>query len=62
MRPNLETEATAMRVVMAHERAQGRQVYDVSEKNLGYDVTSLDLDSGELSASSRSRASRAPPG
>ena len=48
MRPNLETEATAMQVVMAHERAQGRQVYDVSEKNLGYDVTSLDLDSGEL--------------
>ena len=28
--------------------AQGRQVYDVSEKNLGYDVTSLDLASGEL--------------
>ena len=37
-----------MRVVMEHERAQGRQVYDVSEKNLGYDVTSLDLASGEL--------------
>jgi len=48
MRPNLETEATAMRVVMDHERAQGRQVYDVHEKNLGYDVTSLDLNSGEL--------------
>ena len=48
MRPDLDTEATAMRVVMEHERAQGRQVYDVSEKNLGYDVTSLDLDSGEL--------------
>jgi hypothetical protein len=26
----------------------GGQVYDVSEKNLGYDVTSLDLASGEL--------------
>ena len=37
-----------MRVVMEHERAQGRQVYDVSEKNLGYDITSLDLASGEL--------------
>ena len=37
-----------MRVVMEHEQAQGRQVYDVSEKNLGYDVTSLDLASGEL--------------
>ncbi len=48
LRPNFETEAIAMRVVMEHERAQGRQVYDVSEKNLGYDVTSLDLGSGEL--------------
>ncbi|MDI9570361.1 MAG: DUF3883 domain-containing protein [Pseudomonadota bacterium] len=48
MRPNLETEAIAMRVVMEHEQAQGRQVYDVHEKNLGYDVTSLDLNSGEL--------------
>jgi superfamily II DNA or RNA helicase len=48
LQPNPETEAAAMRVVMEHERAQGRQVYDVSEKNLGYDVTSLDLASGEL--------------
>ena len=48
LKPNFETEATAMRVVMEHEQAQGRQVYDVSEKNLGYDVTSLDLTSGEL--------------
>ena len=48
LQPDFETEATAMRVVMDHERAQGRQVYDVSEQNLGYDVTSLDLASGEL--------------
>lgn len=48
LQSNFETEAIAMRVVMEHERAQGRQVYDVSEKNLGYDVTSLDLASGEL--------------
>lgn len=48
MRPNLETEATAMRIVMEYEKAQGRQVYDVHEKNLGYDVTSLDINSGEL--------------
>jgi hypothetical protein len=48
LRPNLETEATAMQVVIEHERAQGREVYDVHEKNLGYDVTSLDLRSGEL--------------
>ena len=37
-----------MRVVMDHEAALGRQVFDVSEKNLGYDITSLDLASGEL--------------
>ena len=48
LQPNLETEATAMRVVMEYEKAQGRQVYDVHEKNLGYDITSLDLSSGEL--------------
>jgi superfamily II DNA or RNA helicase len=48
LKPNFETEATAMRVVIHHEQRQGRQVYDVSEKNLGYDVTSLDLTSGEL--------------
>ena len=48
LQPNPVTEATAMRVVMEHEQALGRQVYDVSEKNLGYDVTSLDLNSGDL--------------
>jgi hypothetical protein len=37
-----------MQTVMDYERTQGRQVYDVHEKNLGYDVTSLDLSSGEL--------------
>ncbi len=48
LKPNPETEATAMQVVMEYERSQGRQVYDVHEKNLGYDITSLDLSSGEL--------------
>jgi len=48
MQPNLETEAISMRVVMEYEQSQGRQVYDVHEKNLGYDLTSLDLNSGEL--------------
>jgi superfamily II DNA or RNA helicase len=48
LKPNFETEAIAMRVAMEHECALGRQVYDVSEKNLGYDITSLDLASGEL--------------
>ena len=48
LRPHPETEMTAMRVVMDHEAARGCQVYDVHEQNLGYDVTSLDLQSGEL--------------
>ena len=48
LRPSAETEMTAMRVVMEYERAQGRQVTDVHEKNLGYDVTSLDVESGQL--------------
>jgi superfamily II DNA or RNA helicase len=48
LKPDPETEAIAMRVVMEYERAQGRQVYDVHEKNLGYDITSLDVSSGEL--------------
>ena len=48
LRPHPETEMTAMRVVMEYETAQGRRVYDVHKKNLGYDVTSLDLQSGEL--------------
>ena len=47
-RPDLETEATAMRVVTEHERGRGRRVEDVSAKNLGYDLTSLDPDSGDL--------------
>ena len=48
LRANPETEAIAMRVVMEHEAAQNRKVFDVHEKNLGYDITSLDLESGEL--------------
>lgn len=48
LRPNFETEAIAMTMVMEYENSQGRQVYDVHEKNLGYDITSLDLNSGEL--------------
>jgi len=48
LRVNPETEAIAMRVVMEYERDQGCQVYDIHEKNLGYDVTSVDLISGEL--------------
>jgi hypothetical protein len=48
LQPNPETEAKAMQVAIQYERSQGRQVFDVHEKNLGYDVTSLDLASGEL--------------
>ena len=48
LRPNAETEMTAMRVVMEYETAQGRHVEDVHEKNLGYDVKSLDVVSGDL--------------
>ena len=46
--PDPATEATAMQVVMDHERTEKRQVEDVSAKNLGYDVTSLDPHSGDL--------------
>ena len=48
LRPNVESEMTAMRTVMEYEAAQERQVTDVHEKNLGYDVTSLDVKSGQL--------------
>ena len=48
LRPSAETEMTAMRVAMDYETARGCQVFDVHEQNLGYDVTSLDLKSGEL--------------
>jgi hypothetical protein len=48
LRPDAEVEAIAMRVAMEHERAAGRTVTDVHEKNLGYDLTSLDPDGGEL--------------
>ena len=33
---------------MENEQKEGRQVYEVHKKNLGYDITSLDLSSGEL--------------
>lgn len=48
LRPNPETEMIAMRVVMEYEQAQGRQISDVHKENLGYDITSLDPNSGEL--------------
>ena len=48
LRPNFETEVIAMNTVMEYERSQGRQGFHVHEKTLGYDVTSLDVNSGEL--------------
>jgi len=48
LRPDPETEAVAMRVAMEFEEKQGRVVQDVHEKNLGYDITSIDTNSGEL--------------
>ncbi|MGH7932886.1 MAG: helicase-related protein, partial [Candidatus Binataceae bacterium] len=48
LRPDPETEAIAMRVATDHELALGRQVTDVHERDLGYDITSLDTNSGEL--------------
>jgi hypothetical protein len=48
LQPNPQTEDMAMEIVKDYERSQGRQVYDVSEKNLGYDITSLDVHTGEL--------------
>ena len=48
LRPDPEIEAIAMRVAIDHERQAGRHVEDVHEKNLGYDITSLDTQSGEL--------------
>ena len=48
LRQHPETETTAMRVAIEHEQALGRQVEDVHQKNLGYDITSLDPRSGEL--------------
>ncbi len=48
LHPSKETEDAAMRVAMEYERSQGRAVADVHEKNLGYDLTSLDTRTGEL--------------
>jgi len=48
LQPDSEVEARAMLVAMEYEKEKGRQVHDVHEKNFGYDLTSLDLNSGEL--------------
>lgn len=48
LQPDPEVEAIAMQVAMEYEKEKGRQVHDVHEKNFGYDLTSLDVSSGEL--------------
>lgn len=48
LRQDKEVEAIAMAFVVAYEKAEGRAPEDVSEKNLGYDVRSVDTRSGEL--------------
>lgn len=48
LRSNPETEQIAVRAAWAHEEAAGRVVTDVQDQNLGYDLTSLDTQSGEL--------------
>ncbi|MCY4614889.1 MAG: helicase-related protein [Chloroflexi bacterium] len=48
LRPNPETEMTAMRVVTEHEEAQEREVADVHLQNRGYDLTSTDPRTGDL--------------
>jgi superfamily II DNA or RNA helicase len=48
LRPDPATEGTAMDFVIKHEQSRGCQVFDVHEKDLGYDVTSLDVSTGEL--------------
>ena len=48
LRPNSETEATAMRAAIEREAATGRRVRAVHEESLEHDVTGLDPRSGEL--------------
>ncbi|MEM3086215.1 MAG: helicase-related protein [Halobacteria archaeon] len=48
LRPDAEVERIAMETAIEHETAQGRIVQDVHEKNLGYDITSLDSRNGDL--------------
>jgi hypothetical protein len=48
LRSDPEVEAIAMEVVRKYEETAGRKVEDVHLKNLGYDITSVDLKSGEL--------------
>jgi hypothetical protein len=43
-----ETERKAIETVIAHEQARGCRIDDVQDQNLGFDLRSLHLQSGEL--------------
>ena len=47
-RPSKETEAAAMAAVMDAERQRGFEARDVSKENRGYDIESLDRETGNL--------------
>jgi len=48
LRPDPEVEAIAMREAIRYEENAGRRVEDVHERDLGYDLSSVDSRSGEL--------------
>lgn len=48
LKPDVETEKIAMEVVMKYEKTEGRIPTDVHEKNLGYDISSFDPQTGEV--------------
>jgi hypothetical protein len=48
LRPDPEVEAIAMREAILYEGSAGRHVEDVHERDVGYDISSLDPKSGEL--------------
>jgi superfamily II DNA or RNA helicase len=48
LRPDPEVEAIAMHEAILYEQNAGRRVEDVHEKDVGYDLSSVDLTSGEL--------------
>ena len=48
LRPDPEVEAIAMTTAIQYEENAGRRVEDVHERDLGYDLSSMDPESGEL--------------
>jgi superfamily II DNA or RNA helicase len=48
LRPDPEVEAIAMREAILYEQTAGRRVQDVHERDMGYDLSTVDPTSGEL--------------